>query len=336
MANLKEKIGITEVSALQRWVRSRCGVYYRVTFKLGEETAYVTEHGEMVIPTPNSNMTLRDAIRLRGFGLHEMGHPKWQPDIFKIMRANPVPQGHPLGNVFNVLLDVHSESLTASEYVGDAKALSEFGAVVGHDVYDKLTKALKVSGNVFPDGFEKMAGVLIAGRNAEGSWNVGMMVGFEKLVNEVYPKEARDIAEDLERKFKLTEVLVDNGKDVNEYGIFDLSKQIYQYLWDKDPEQEIANAKAKGSGKGDPTDGKEEKEGAGGTGNKYGEGGTEEATPATDKIKVEELLHSNHYETLTGGGNGVGFDYTNRKGYAKYTPVDPATFKITSYAKRGR
>lgn len=334
MASLKEKIGITEVSALQRWVRSRCGVYYRVTFKDGEETAYVTEHGEMVIPTPNSNMTLRDAIRLRGFGLHEMGHPKWQPDIFKIMRANPLPQGHNLGNVFNVLLDVHSESLTASEYVGDAKALSEFGAVVGHDVYDKLTKALKDNGNVFPKNFEKMAGVLIAGRNAEGSWNVGMMVGFDKLVNEVYPKEALTIADDLERKFNLTDKLVTNGTSTNEYDIFELSKQIYQYLWDKDPEEEIA--KGKGKGKGNPEDGEGEEKGAGGSGTKYGEGGEDEAEPATEKIKVEELLHSNHYETLTGGGNGVGFDFTNRKGYAKYTPVDPATFKITSYAKRGK
>jgi len=347
-SNLTDKIGITEVAAMTMWFRARLtggrinGWSISLRFEAGAETAYVQRTGPSallcVIPTPNSNMTKRDAIRLRGFGLHEMGHPLWQPDIFDIMEKYPTKKGSPLGGIFNVFLDVHNETLTADDYAGDAKALSEFGAVVGHDVYEKLAPQLKATGGVFPANFEKMCMVMTSARNAEATWNVGMMVGFDKLVNDLYTKEIRAGAAILESKFNLTDRLVTNATSTDEWQIWDLSKEVYAYLWEQDPEQEIG-AGGGGGSKGKPEKGEgegEKKEGeAAGNGGKAGNDGEEEAGRMEEKIPIDELLFSDHYETMVGGGSGVGFDYTNYKKHAKYTPVDPHTFKVTDYSKRG-
>jgi hypothetical protein len=330
------------------WFRARLsgskvnGWSVSLRFDPHAETAYVQRTGPSallcVIPTPNSNMTKRDAIRLRGFGLHEMGHPKWQPDIFDIMEKYPTKKGSPLGGIYNVFLDVHNETLTADDYAGDAKALSEFGAVVGHDVYEKLAPRLKATGGVFPTDFEKMCMVMTSARNAEATWNVGMMVGFDKLVNDLYTKEIRDVAGVLERKFNITDRLVTNATDTDEWHIWDLSKDVYAYLWEKDPEEEIGGGGGAG-GKPEKGEGeKQEGEASSAKGGKAGNDGEEEAEQQDEKIPIDELLFSDHYETMVGGGGtGQGFDYTNYKKHAKYTPVDPASFKVTDYAnKRGR
>jgi hypothetical protein len=300
------------------------GVHYNVRFVAGAETAYVDTDGNMVIPMPNSAMTLRDAIRLRGFCLHEMSHPLWQPEIFDIMRKHPTKQGSPLGGIFNILLDVHAETRTAQAYAGDAKALSEFGAVVGHDVFERLDKVLKDNGNVFPDNFKKMCAVMNAGRIAEATWNVGMHVGFQRLVNDVYTKEIRDISDDLVKRFKLTERLVDNARDIDEWAIWDLSKEVHEYLWpDKGGEADMP--KPQSTAVPVPSSGAEK-----GT-------SEDEQEQLEEKIPISELVLTDHYETLVGkGGTGQGFDYAKYNAHPTYTPVDPNTFIVTDYAKKRR
>jgi hypothetical protein len=351
--NLKEKIGILEVSSLMRWVRSVVGEHYTVRFEEDAETAYVDYGSKLiVIPQPNASMTLRDAIRLRGFCIHETSHPMYQPKCGEVMRANPTRQDSPLGGIYNLVLDVHAESRRAMDFPGDMKALSEFGAVTGHDCHDRLKKALKDNGNVWPKGFEKIASVLTACRNAEATWNMGMFVGFKKLVDDLYPQEVRDKAAELETKFELTRRLVDEGEKETEYTLWDLAKEIFEYLYEKDPQSEILPKDGKGKPIDKGEDGDEECESESGDGEGDDdsqsdadadeaelskEDGKEGKGKLTKKIKVTELLLSNHYEAMhpTGDGHGVGFDYTNHRMHRQYTPVDPATFKITNYgAKR--
>jgi len=341
-SNPKDRIGVTDAYGLTMWFRSRLGGYLTVRFDPDIPTACVTAFGEVLIPTPNSNMTIRDRIRLRGFGLHEYGHPRWQPDIFKVMEKYPTSSGSPLGGVYNIIADVHSETLTSLEYQGDAKALSEFAVITGRDVYEKLAPQIAKNGGVFPANFEKMAGVMTACRNAEMTWNVGMRVGFDRLVNELYTPKIRASAEVIEKKFSLTHRLVDRGHQEDEWSLWELAKEIYAFVWDADPEEQI------GEGKGEPEDGEgegEPEEGScsGGESNEDGDDSDDEASgdgsespakPAKEKIKVEELFFSDHYKTMKGGGNGVGLDFTNYRSRAQYTPVDPSTFKVISYNKR--
>lgn len=345
---LKEKIGIREVGALTLWVRSIVKTHYNVRFDQRAETAYVDGHKNMVIPLPNEKMTLRDAIRLRGFCLHETSHPMYQPKIFDIMKENPTKPGSPLGMVYNVLLDVHCETMRANEWPGDGKALSEFGAVIGHDVYEKISKQMaalssKDIDTLWEGNFGKMSVLLTAARNAEALWNTGMLLGFERLVNEIYPQWVRDKAEELESRFNLKGRLVEGCEKETEESIWQLSKEIYEWLWEKDSEEEMQPKDGKGGKedkegdeKGDESEDGEGEGKAAGVKPEMGDGGEEKSdVKPEEKIKITELLFSDHYETLTGGGHGQGFDYTNYKEYSVYHPVDPKTFNVIDYNKRG-
>jgi hypothetical protein len=339
MATLRDRIGITEIPALQAWVRTVVGSHFKVKFDPKAETAYVDSGKNMVIPAPNAAMTLRDAIRLRGFCLHETSHPMYQPRIFDLMQANKTKPHSPLGSVFNLLLDVHCETMRYKQWPGDGKALSEFGAVVGHDIHERLEKMLKVNGNVFPKGFDKMAVVMTAARNAEATWNMGMYVGFAKLVDELFTQEIRDKADELEAKFDLKGRLVNDGDKETEESIWQLAREIYEWLWEKDPEEEMEQPEG---GKGKPKDGEEgEEESDGTTGSgkpEYDPDAKSEDTEETlkEKIKVTEMLFSNHYEqNHKGGGHGVGFDYTGYKMRSAYQPIDPHEFKVIDYSKGG-
>jgi hypothetical protein len=260
------------------------------------------------------------------------------------MEANPVKENSPLGAIYNLFLDVHAESMRAEEFPGDAKALSEFGAVTGADCYERMQKALKDTGGVWPKGFEKLAAVLTACRNAEGSWNIGMMLGFQKLID-LYPQEAKDLADQLEAKFNLTERLATNPQGEDEYTIWDLSKEVYEFLYGKDPESQMEKPPEKGGGgkskpengkpeNGKPEGGKEEQQSSA-PGNEYdpnAEGDSDEQ--AHEKIKVTELLFSEPYGAKgKGKGHGMGFDFTNYRQNDLVKPIDPALIKIIDYSK---
>lgn len=348
MTSLDERIGITDVSALTLWFRSRVGQHFTVKFERGAETAYVQYKPTKlcVIPYPNERMTKRDQVRLRGFGLHESSHPRYQPEIFDILETAQIQKGSPLGGIYNALLDLHAETKAANEYIGDAKALSEFAAVVGRDVYEKLEQSLKDAGNVWPPLFAKMASVMIAVRNAEMTWNVGMMIGFDKLVNTLYTREMRDGAEMIERKFHLTSRLVENCDNEDGHTIFELAKEIFEYLYEIPPETQMNQDGSDGKGTGKEGEGKKGKPksapeaGAAketGSDSESGEGEEESLSEqlAKEKIKIDELLFSDHYETMQGGmGSGVGFDYSGYKYHYDYHPVDPASFKVIEYGRR--
>ncbi len=333
--NLKQQIGIIEVSHLVRWIRSVTTGHYTVRFEYGADTAYVDYiRKEIVIPQPNEKMTIRDAIRLRGFCIHETSHPRYQPNLAVVMSKHPVKANSPLAGIFNLFLDVHAESMRAEEFPGDAKALSEFGAIVGHDCYERMSAALKANGNVWPKGFEKIASVLIACKNAEGTWNIGMVLGFQKLID-LYPEEAKRLSVELESKFDLTRRLVTEGYAENEESLWELSKQVYEFLYKKDPESQIEPPEG---GKGKPKKGKkgegEESESDAGGLNGNGDGEDTDAQ-ADEKIKISELLFTDHYDAKSKGrGHGQGFDYSQFSESSKYTPVDPATFDIINYGKK--
>ena len=341
--DLKARIGITEIGPLTMWFRSRLGRYMTVMFDPSAPSAYVKRGPgntlTCVIPSPNASMTIRDAIRLRGFVLHEYGHPRWQPEIFDVMDRYPTHSDSPLAGIYNIIADVHSETLTALEYPGDAKALSEFAAVVGRDVYDRLKPEFEANGSVWPPNFAKMAGLMVACRNAEATWNTGMRIGFDKLVNELYTKDIRDLSDVIETKFRLTDRLVTKGELENEWTLWDLSKDIFAFLYDADPEEQIGPPRNKG---GKEKEEEEEKDGEG-EGKEKKEGSSEfdkdakgKAEPdkfLEEKIKIKELIWSDHYETEQGGGHGQGFDYTQYVKRDVYTPVDPATIKVIDFSK---
>lgn len=341
-----DRIGILEVSALQQWVRSVAGGHFRVRFQADAPTACVTTDGDMIIPTPNARMTVRDAIRLRGFCLHETSHLMYQPEIFDLLKKYKIKNGSPLASVWNILLDLHGETMRAREWPGDAKALSEFGAVIGRDTYDNIVRAMKEQGKTaadFPEDFKKLGAVCRAARIGWTTWNVGLKLGFARLESEIYDDWMRDTGDEINRKFNLTDRLVVNGIDETGESIFGLAKEVYEWLWDTPAESQMGDPDGKGDGKGEKGEG-EPKEGDGEPGSDAaseakdstddsGKDGDSEAK-AKDKILIKSLLHTDHYETMEGGGHGVGFDYTQYKSSESYTPVPFDQFIIKTYGRK--
>jgi hypothetical protein len=343
--NLKERVGILDVSALSVWVRAVGGQYYTVRFDSTAPTACINTSGEMIIPTPNANMTIRDAIRLRGFCIHETSHIRYQPKIMDILRREKIKADSPLGPVFNIISDINAESRRAREWPGDGKALSQHSAVSARDTEDRLSKMV-TKGHMMDDNFKKISAVFMAGYNAAGSvWNTGAAIGYRRIFNEVYDDDVRDMAANLESRFDLTNVLVNDCEAIDEEGLFQLSKDIFEFLWEKDPEQEVGGG---GDEKGEPSDEPGDEEGEDGEQPSDADGEDSDETgekgeksdskgKATKKIPIEVLIHEPHvpYETDAGGGHGQGFDYTKHKSSNVYVPVDVNKFKVINYGKEG-
>lgn len=341
----KEQIGITDQSALTQWVNTTAKGYYSVRFEEGAQTAYISSSKEMVLPKPNSSMTIRDAIRMRGFALHETSHPRYQADAFEILKANPMPMESPLFGILNMFLDVHAETSRGEEFAGDKKALSEFGAVLAADVADDLIPALK--GGV-DDTAVKMLGLMKASLDAESTWNLGMRSGFKPLWDAI-PQASRDLAADIEDKFNLTEIITDTSTTSQE--IWDLAKNVFTYVFKMPPETQI---KPKGKGEvcedgepGDGDDGEGEGKGEGEGESKDGEGESDgdevsdkDGKPKTyqkgdgkGKIKVSRMVWSSHYEGSGKGmgGHGKSMDFTGYKETASYTPVPEPDHIVKDY-----
>jgi hypothetical protein len=332
-SNHSTKIGIRELGALTMWVRSVVGRHFNVSFVKGLEAPCIDAKGNMRLPLPNSSMTISDAIKLRGWCIHETSHPMYQPDGFEILKNNPMKADSKLGFIFNMVMDVHCETMRYLDWPGDGKALSEYGAVLGHDISPKVASILK-AGDVDEDYLKTLA-LLYACIRAEATWNVGLAISFDTLFTRDYPKDIVTLGDTLISKFRLRERLVENPQDETSQSMFDLSKEIYEFLYDKDPEGEIQK-----KGKGTPGEGESEEEGDGeGEGestasesDKEGEG-----KPTKGKLKqrpkITDLLRSDHYETLVGNGHGMGFDFTKYKSSEVYTPIDFSRFKFVNYKK---
>jgi hypothetical protein len=286
----------------------------------------------MVIPRLNAKVTKRDLIRLRGFGLHETSHPRYQPDLWDVMKANPLPENHPLAAILNMVADVHAETSRAQEWEGDAKGLSEFGAVVGRDVTDRLREEIREAGGIAPESdFFKVAQIMMACVQAESSWNVGMRIGFAELQEKLMPEAIQIGRDEIESKFDLTATLTNVTCNASE--LWELSKKIYAHLWpDKDPEKEVQKHKKK---KGESEEGEkseESEESESSTPSKHGEDGDGTEKP-TKPIPITVLVWSEHYDSKKRGASGQGFDYTDHKEYNVYTPVDFTEFTVVDYEK---
>lgn len=328
-----ERIGISDLSAFAQWVRAITKGYYKVSFDPSAVTAYVTSDKRMVFPRLNDKVTVRDMIRMRGFGIHETSHPRYQPDVWTVMKANPLPQTHPLAAIYNMLLDVHAETMRAQEWAGDAKALSEFGAVVGRDVTDRLRKEIADHGGIDPaSDFFKVAQVMLASISVESSWNIGLRIGFAELQDTIMPADVQAGRDLILSTFDLENKLTNDTNNAST--IWKLSKAIYKFLWpDKDPEQEVQKGKGKGKGKpGEEGKDAEEGESSGGEPGEGDNGGP----PPTEPIPITVLVWSDHYETEAKGASGQGFDYTNHKEYNVYTPVDFNEFRVVDFENGSR
>jgi len=349
MARNKEQIGITDLSALTQWVNTVTKGVYNVEFVDGAETAAISGT-RMILPTPNTAMTLRDAIRLRGFALHETSHPLYQQDAFEVLSEFPMSEDSPLRATYNMMLDVHAETSRAEEYPGDRKALSEFGAVLSMDVAEKLHPHM----HELKDGDEmsKIMAILRSTIDAESQWNRGLASGFKDMFNDM-PKHVVDMAEDVNDKFDLPNRLTDPSETGR--SLWELARNVYEYVWKKDPDEEKQEASGKG-GKGDGEgEGEgEEGEGSGGPGEE-GDGKKGSGDPAdgdvdqgdrTDggegggksskgKIRMREMVWSSHYDGEKGapGGHGKEMDFTNYTAHDMYIPVPHNQFKVINYDK---
>jgi hypothetical protein len=257
-----------------------------------------------------------------------------------------------LGFVYNMLMDVHCETRRYQEWEGDGKALSEYGAVLGHELTPKVTASLSKSSP--GDDYYKTVALLYTCITAESAWNVGLAIGFNALFKSL-PNDIVTLGEEMLRKFKIRERLVEGAKHETSQSIFDLAKEVYAFLYDADPEQEIKQKgkgkgedkdKEKGKGKpekgeGEPEDG-EGKEGEGEESESDADGdpkegeGKEGKAKLKNRPKINEMLRSDHYETVYGKGHGMGFDFTDYNMQKVYTPVDFAQFKFVDYKKGDR
>jgi hypothetical protein len=309
-------IGIRELGALTLWVRSVVGRHYHVTFEENLPAPCIDGAGNMKLPLPHSRMTKTEAIQLRGYCIHETSHAIYQKDAFEILKTNPIRKGSPLGFIFNMNLDAHCETLRAMDWPGDAKALSELGAIVGHKLAKSLTKNIKDA----DEEYLKILAVMYAAVKAESSWNIGMALGFRTLFDSVIPKDTVTLGEELLTRFNIKQRLIENPKDEDGQSIFDLSKEMFTFLFNKDPEDEKPRGGGEGSGSGAPKD-------------------TEDDSPEEEtlgqpnkKPKIEELLLSDHYKTVMGEPSGMGFDLSSYKRQAVYTPIDFGRFQIVRHS----
>lgn len=351
-----ELIGIAELGALTAWTRAVTRGTYTVRFCARASTAYI-DGKTMVIPRLNAAMTRRDVIRLRGFCIHETSHPIYQKEAFDILKANPLPNESPLRAIYNMFLDVHAESCRAKDWPGDAKALSEFGVITGRDVTDNFKEMLAEKEGDLDPTFLKITGVMHAAINAEGSWNLGLRIGFDSLFRTIFPPESAAIGTDLTSKFSLNTRLIDPNETAK--SLWELTKEVYEYLFNESAEEELKRGKDKaegkgkdkseGKGKGDEEsedgesggdgdeDGDEDGDGeAEGKGTKHKPGdGDKEAKPEEGKIPVDKLVWSSHYEykDKEAGASGMGFDYANHKEYQTYTPIPFEQFVMVELEK---
>jgi hypothetical protein len=282
-------------------------------------------------------MTVTDAIKLRGWCIHETSHPMYQPDGFDILKNNPMKKDSKLGFIFNMVMDVHCETMRALQWPGDAKALSEYGAVLGHELIRGITETLKEHGD--DEDYLKSLAILVACVKSESAWNVGMALSFDKLYNDVLPKDTVSLGESIMVKFRLKERLVENAPEETSQKMFDLSKEIYKFLYDEDPEKEVnPPEKGKKATKGEPGNKGLEEEAEGQSDAEdttYDPNAKDGDGKLKQKPKVSSILWSDHYETLVGKGHGMGFDFTQYKESGAYVPVDFAKFTFVDYRKGG-
>jgi len=365
----REYEGITEVYALQAWCRTVAGKDFTVEFRDDVQTAMVYRK-HIIFPRPNSSMTKRDSIRMRGLMLHETSHPMYQPDYDDTVDKYRINMQAPLGMVWNILLDVHAESCRARAWPGDSKGLSEFGTVVGLDLQARIIPQLKSPETIakgLDTDFKNLSIVMLAGVEVEGSWNIGMRLSFAP-VRTAFGDEVGNAADDVVARFDLHNRLLD--PDETAESLLLLAKEIYRYLWQTKGEDEQPE-----SGKGPPSDqkgeGKDEK--AGGkdgkpsngepneSGNDKGDKGDKGDEPESDTgpasgnngeqsdedgntprdeggtMKLKGLLFTDHYQRDEGGnpenagGSGVHFDYSDYSETARYQPTDPAQIELIKY-----
>jgi hypothetical protein len=359
---LGEYIGITEVYAVQAWCRSVAKGRFVVEFSDTADTASIYRD-KIVFPRPNVKMTVRDAIKMRGFMVHETSHPLYQPDYNDVVDKYKVDMSKPFGMVWNVLLDCHAESCRARGWPGDAKALSEFGTVTGMHLSEKLVPQLTSPETIakgLDPNFDRLSIVMLAHVAVEGTWNNGMRISFAPLV-EAFGEERSAKAHDIIVRFNLRDRLLDQNETAE--SILFLAQDVYKYLWgDAPPQEEGKDKPSKEKGEGG-----EKKDGPNESGNDKDEEGEKGGEPESDDgegdaakdgenpedseqgedgenpleqgstLKLTELLFTDHYKrdnpgnAENKGGEGQHFDYSAYKECSRYEPCDPARVVVVNF-----
>lgn len=332
----KEHIGITDLSALTQWVNTVTKGVYSVEFVDGAETAAISGN-KMILPKPNTGMSLRDMIRLRGFALHETSHPLYQKEAFDILKEARMNPDSPLGAIYNMCLDVHAETSRADEYPGDRKALSEFGAVLGRDITDSIVD--KVPGVDPESDSGKTLAMMHATLEAESQWNMGLRSGTADLLAAM-PEGVKSKSEELRDKFDLMHRLTDPTESAR--SLWTLSGEIFEFLYGRPPETEQnQTGEGEGSGEKGGGEGEEKGESTGESGtNSDGDSecdphaeGAKGGDPKKGNLTVRQMVWSSHYEGGVKGdyGHGKSMKFDEYEEYAMYTPYPQPDFKVIDY-----
>jgi hypothetical protein len=102
---------------------SQLGLRLRAEFST-EVTTAVTTETSIMFPAPTLPLTRDQYDLLYGYMVHETGHHT-RPEAFKILHRLPLPNQHPLINMFNLVEDNAMEHEVSRGFLGDRIALSK-------------------------------------------------------------------------------------------------------------------------------------------------------------------------------------------------------------------
>lgn len=265
---------LTTVSELQRFAKA-CTAYanstssynFRVEFhdsddESGDPKYYTYTDGDTVVihvPNPTTAMSERDAKIIKSGILHEILHTsEGTHDAQQLISDSGIGklgQRDPLGHIWNVLEDHRIERLDCQKFEGDAFVLRDAYEIISMEMADVL-KSGEMDLSEMEDDSLKMMGLRLADLVARESWM--NLTGATEAMYEANPERCNEVATQLidagfDDRIRKTETVSE---------VIDLSKEIFEFLFDKDAEEHIEEnqQQEQQQGEGQEGDGDEEGE----------------------------------------------------------------------------
>ena len=277
-----------------------------------------TSDKRIVLPRPNTHASDEDLLKLSKFALHEALHHIHGPDAFRIMRENGMKSDEPLGTIFNIFEDNRIEREGSAAYPGDAQVISDYDDYI----YEKLSKQFKkeTPGPV-------IEGLLASELDARREFSTGATGQFRGFLDTLSP-EGRQVYEGL-RKAHVVDALK-NIRDPQD--AFDLSKAVFEMLFDQDPEEYIEQLKEQNcTGEGEE-DGDAESQSAadGGEGDEEGEGGAQmvSAEEYDGETQSTEEVQSQFVKVKYRQPSGLDGSPSEEGMHIDYSGYDPWDFSV--------
>lgn len=279
MAKLKQLFnkacGLLDIATVQKYIETvtnNAGLSARFDPNIKEPC---TNKNTLLIPTFTEDVTQDDLKKLRHWVLHETLHHTKGPDAFDIgERELGFDARHsPLAAMWNIFEDYRIEKAGVKDYRGDRRIIDDGWKQILEGDMKNLEHVLKNA----KDDMIKVGAAWYANIKARSEWSPAA-VEMEAHFNKCMPKAMRDYVEKLDKSNLIERLNSTSETKKGSRETLNLAKEVYELLWEKDPEQHIKETKeqreqerkqqAKGKGKPGKNGGSGEKtSGVSGSGN---------------------------------------------------------------------